>query len=80
VQELGSKETIHETWLLHRRLSGHAMGMCASLWPCLTASDVFGLAWSPDSTHLVSCGVDHDVFVWNIASFGLLRVLDGGWW
>ena len=33
-------------------------------------ADIFGLAWSPDSDRLVSCGVDHDVYVWQAATAG----------
>ena len=28
--------------------------------------DVFEIAWAPDGYHLASCGVDTDIYIWNI--------------
>ena len=58
MKELGSSDEAHELWKIARTLSGHGM-------------DVFGLAWAPDSELLASCGVDRDIFIWNVAAGSL---------
>lgn len=64
VRELGSKEELHEKWRSVRTIKGHTM-------------DIFGLSWSPDGTWLASCGVDHEIFIWNMATYSLAHQLRG---
>lgn len=58
----GEREELKESWKIHRRLLGHE-------------NDIVDLAWSYDSSLLVSVALDSSVIVWSGTTFEKLRTL-----
>ena len=50
----GSNETVYESWKVSQTLRSHS-------------GDITDVAWSPDSSMLVSCSLNHELFVWSVA-------------
>jgi WD40 repeat protein len=49
------REKYQENWVAIKYLRGHK-------------DNIFEVAWAPDGYHLASCGVDTDIYIWDINS------------
>ncbi|CAI2381624.1 unnamed protein product [Moneuplotes crassus] len=57
-----NSDKIEEDWTTAKPLRGHN-------------DNIFQVSWSPDSEHLISCGVDGKIYVWNIFQSNPIEVL-----
>ena len=57
-----NSQKIQENWSAIKYLRGHK-------------DNIFEVKWAPDSYHLASCGVDGDIYIWNMNSPSPIHVL-----